>query len=250
MKVLPSGMLEISDVALSDRGEYRCKVFNSKDPKSSQTTRSASMVVNLNMGKYKSFTKNSITLNISCYLSHINVSFVYFNLIGEAKVPRAPVFVSTPRNSKAIGEGGTVTMDCAANGHPKPYVTWLKDGSTIDLNHLDSRFTRLGEGSLQIRNVHVGDEGTYQCRAENSEDSIDSAAILDVLVAPSFVRKPQNTIAYEKEDIKLECDVYSRPQATVQWYKNGDLIIESEYFQVRNQILHRKYIKCVFKILI
>ena len=36
MKVLPSGMLEISDVALSDRGEYRCKVFNSKDPQSSQ----------------------------------------------------------------------------------------------------------------------------------------------------------------------------------------------------------------------
>ena len=100
------------------------------------------------------------------------------------------------------------------------------------MNHLDSRFTRVGEGSLQIRNVHVGDEGTYQCRAENSEDSIDSAAILDVLVAPSFVRRPQNTFAYEKEDIKLECDVYSRPQATIQWYKNGDLIIESEYFQV------------------
>ena len=158
-----------------------------------------------------------------------------FIFIGEAKIPRAPTFVSAPRNTKAIGEGGTVTMDCAANGEPKPYVTWLKDGSTIDLNHLDSRFTRVGEGSLQIRNVHVGDEGTYQCRAENSEDSIDSAAILDVLVAPSFVRRPQNTFAYEKEDIKLECDVYSRPQATVQWYKNGDLIIESEYFQVMSK---------------
>ena len=51
MKVLPSGMLEISDVALSDRGEYKCRVSNSKDPKSSQISRSASLVVNLNMGK-------------------------------------------------------------------------------------------------------------------------------------------------------------------------------------------------------
>ena len=53
MKVLPSGLLEISDVALSDRGEYRCKVSNSKDPQSSQTSRSASLVVNLDMGMNK-----------------------------------------------------------------------------------------------------------------------------------------------------------------------------------------------------
>ena len=55
MKILPSGLLEISDVVLSDRGEYRCKVSNSKDPQSSQTSRSASLVVNLNMGKNCSF---------------------------------------------------------------------------------------------------------------------------------------------------------------------------------------------------
>ena len=50
MKILPSGMLEISDVALSDRGEYKCRVSNLKDPQSSQTSRSATLVVNLNMG--------------------------------------------------------------------------------------------------------------------------------------------------------------------------------------------------------
>ena len=50
MKILPSGMLEISDVALSDRGEYKCRVSNSKDSKSSQISRSASLIVNLNIG--------------------------------------------------------------------------------------------------------------------------------------------------------------------------------------------------------
>ena len=92
-------------------------------------------------------------------------------------------------------------------------------------------------GSHQIRNVHVGDEGTYQCRAENTEDSIDAAAVLDVAVAPEFVKKPENTLAFEKEDVTLECSVYGRPQVTVQWYKNGDLIVESEYFQVHTQLL-------------
>ena len=53
MKILPSGQLEISDVKLYDRGDYSCKVSNAKDPQSSQTSRSASLVVNLNMGKRK-----------------------------------------------------------------------------------------------------------------------------------------------------------------------------------------------------
>lgn len=147
-------------------------------------------------------------------------------------VPSAPVFLITPRNTKVTNEGSSVTLDCAANGVTKPVIAWLKDGATIDLNHLDSRFLKVGEGSLQIKNVKVEDEGTYQCRAENSEDSVDSAAIVEVLVAPRFLRKPQNVVSVEKSDIELECEVYSVPPATIQWYKNGDLIIESEYFQV------------------
>ena len=51
MKVLPSGQLEISGVRISDRAEYRCQVSNSKDPQSSQTSRSASLLINLDMGK-------------------------------------------------------------------------------------------------------------------------------------------------------------------------------------------------------
>lgn len=43
-----------------------------------------------------------------------------------------PVFVATPRSSVVI-EGSTVTLDCAANGNPRPWLTWLKDGITIDM---------------------------------------------------------------------------------------------------------------------
>ena len=151
-----------------------------------------------------------------------------------SSVVSPPIFLITPRNTKVTLEGSSVTLDCAANGVPKPFITWLKDGATIDLNHLDSRFLKMGEGSLQIKNVKVEDQGTYQCRAENSEDSVDSAAILEVQVGPRFLRKPQNFVSVEKGDIEFECEVYSVPPATIQWYKNGDLIIESEYFQVNN----------------
>ncbi len=52
-------------------------------------------------------------------------------------------------------------------------------------------------------------------------------------VGPRFLRMPQNVVTVEKGDVEFECEVYSVPPATIQWYKNGDLIIESEYFQVK-----------------
>lgn len=50
----------------------------------------------------------------------------------EGGRPEAPNFLATPRNTVAI-EGTRVTLECAANGHPRPDITWLKDGTTIDL---------------------------------------------------------------------------------------------------------------------
>jgi hypothetical protein len=40
---------------------------------------------------------------------------------------------------------------------------------------------------IQIKNIKVEDKGTYQCRAENSEDSADSAAIVEVQVLIEIV---------------------------------------------------------------
>lgn len=44
----------------------------------------------------------------------------------------APSFLATPRNTVAL-EGSRVTLECAANGQPRPEITWLKDGTTVDL---------------------------------------------------------------------------------------------------------------------
>ena len=106
------------------------------------------------------------------------VTFSIYSFLGMEF--SAPKFLATPRDAKALDEGSEVTLDCAANGNPMPEIMWLKDGETIDLNHLDSRFTKLGKGSLHIKEVRKQDAGTYQCRAQNSEDSIDAAAVLQV----------------------------------------------------------------------
>lgn len=79
------------------------------------------------------------------------------------------------------------------------------------------RLTRVGSGSLSIKDIRPEDGGTYQCRAENSLDSIDVASVIEVWRGPRFLEKPKNTVAVEKGDIELVCQVEAEPQATVQW---------------------------------
>jgi len=84
-----------------------------------------------------------------------------------------------------------------------------------------------------IANAEESDKGTYQCRAENREDSSDVSATLEVHVQPRVLSTPGNFYAYEKEDVELPCKIYGKPMPTIQWFKNGDMIIEGDYFQVK-----------------
>ena len=145
--------------------------------------------------------------------------------------PEPPVFLITPRGKSAL-VGDEVTLECSANGLPQPAVTWLKDGREIELELLDTSYVKTGTGSLTIRNIKLEDEGGYQCRAENTEDSLDSGLQLMVNLAPSLVATPVSQVRYEKDDVLFDCQVNGRPEPEVKWYKNGDLIIQSEYFQV------------------
>ncbi|XP_068083914.1 neogenin [Anabrus simplex] len=198
MVVLPSGSLEIDEVQMSDRGSYRCNASS--------------------LDQHRLSNRASLTVDLDEELS--------------ARIT-APKFITTPR-SAVVTEGNNVTLDCAANGFPNPWITWLKDGISIDLADLDSRFMKVGTGSLQIINVQEKDQGTYQCRADNREDSVDATATLEVQVPPRFVKQPSDRYAFEKEDLELECEIYGKPEPKVYWMKNGDLISQNEYMQVVN----------------
>lgn len=43
-----------------------------------------------------------------------------------------PSFIASPE-SQTVAEKDNITLDCAANGNPKPKITWLKDGFGIDM---------------------------------------------------------------------------------------------------------------------
>lgn len=51
------------------------------------------------------------------------------------KRPKAPEFVAKPHSTIAL-EGSVITLDCAAVGNPRPQISWLRDGTLIDVAYV------------------------------------------------------------------------------------------------------------------
>ncbi|XP_030388310.1 neogenin isoform X2 [Scaptodrosophila lebanonensis] len=197
MVVLPNGALEIDEVGPSDRGVYQCNVTSGSISRMSSKT-------NLNIKKANE---------------------------AGADNPSAPSFLVGP-SPKTVREGDTVTLDCVANGVPKPQIKWLRNGEELDLNDLDSRFSIVGTGSLQISSAEDIDSGNYQCRASNTVDSLDAQATVQVQVPPKFIQSPKDKTAHEKEELELECAIRGKPKPAIKWLKNGDVITPNDYMQL------------------
>ncbi|XP_018329042.1 neogenin isoform X2 [Agrilus planipennis] len=199
MAILPSGALEIDEVKSADQGSYRCNVSS--------------------VNTYRLSNKANLIINEDQE---------------QAASISAPSFIALPQ-SKIVKEGETVTLDCTANGNPYPTITWLKDGYTVDMANLDSRFSWVGSTtSLQIKKIEESDAGVYQCRAENREDSVDASVTLQVQVPPKFLKKPMDKVDVINKDTEFECSVYGKPEPKIEWLKNGEIIIPTEYYQIVN----------------
>lgn len=152
---------------------------------------------------------------------------------GEPQTFQQPIF-STESSSRKINEGATITLDCVANGNPKPQIKWLRNGEDIDISDLDSRYRIVGTGSLQINSINDVDTGNYQCRASNSIDSADIQISLMVQIPPKFVQKPNDRVAYEKDELEMICSIHGKPTPVVHWLKNGDIITPNDFMKIVN----------------
>lgn len=220
MTFFPSGALEIDDLMTADKGSYYCNITSGS------------------FYKYKCcceiYTNSTLTSFQFKLISRVS-SKVYLNIKsgGEPQTFQAPHFL-TETTSKTLVEGTEAILECVANGNPKPQIQWLLNGEDINTSSNDSRYRIAGTGSLQILSAVDEDTGNYQCRASNSIDSSDIQVSIQVQVPPSFVRKPADRIASEKDEIELACDARAKPTPIVQWLKNGDVITPNDYMQIVN----------------
>ena len=85
------------------------------------------------------------------------------------------------RSLLALPVGNSVKLDCSAEGHPRPIVTWYKDGARFlerkggSRLHLD-QWTLL----LNILDLVPTDTGKYTCNVSNAYGWINHTYYVDV----------------------------------------------------------------------
>ncbi|XP_055589824.1 lachesin-like [Uranotaenia lowii] len=145
--------------------------------------------------------------------------------------------------TKAEGEDAKLT--CAAEGYPRPSITWKREYSAI----LPIGGQTYSGPELVLGSLAKEDRGTYYCIADNGVGKPDTKTInLEVEFAP-VISVPRPKVAQATEyDIELECIVQAFPSPSVAWYKNGHQIHSGGSYSISQTGQPNDVTTSVFKI--
>ncbi|KAL9952195.1 hypothetical protein ACROYT_G039410 [Oculina patagonica] len=141
--------------------------------------------------------------------SYVNITvFVY------------PAFDLRPKNTTAR-VNDHLWIHCNATGNPKPKIRWSKEQKNGDKLDKD-RFIQHPNGTLQIKNVRLEDQGWYYCIAANHAEMKHSKFSLVVQTKVKLAGFHNNQInANLHKPQKIKCDFEGHEPITVTW-KKGD----------------------------
>ncbi|XP_066845059.1 netrin receptor DCC isoform X3 [Anser cygnoides] len=150
-------------------------------------------------------------------------------VLSDPDLHRQQFFLQRPSNVVAM-EGKDAVLECCVSGYPPPTFTWLRGEEVLPVR--SKKYSLLAGSNLLISNVTDDDSGTYTCVVTYKNENSSGSAELSVMVPPWFLVRPANLYAYESMDIEFECAVSGKPVPTVEWIKNGEVVIPSDYFQI------------------
>lgn len=174
---------------------------------------------------------------------------------------RRPIF-KNPFNERVVTHmGKTTVLNCSADGHPRPEITWmLPNGTRLTAeSERGSQHHLSNDGTFIIYNPGKADAGKYRCAAKNSMGYIEKIIILEVGQKPYILTRPRGIIRSVAGDpLFLHCladgtprpsifwtvpggHVLSQPQSTGRYHlmENGTLLIRDTVLHDRGNYLCR-----------
>ncbi|XP_056429916.1 contactin-1 [Hyla sarda] len=139
----------------------------------------------------------------------------------------APTFELNPMRKQVLAaKGGRVIIECKPKAAPKPRFSWSKGTELLTNN---SRVAIWDDGSLEIINITMLDEGSYTCFAENNKGKGNSTTTLSVKAATKITLAPSNADVSVGENATIQCHASHDPNLEIEfiWSLNG-FIIETD----------------------
>ncbi|XP_005155702.2 protein turtle homolog B [Danio rerio] len=187
--------LQMSGLQLEDEGWYECRILPLD-----QTTEEA--------GSSGSWTRLFVTAP---------------PVLTETSPPEVEVFV-----------GRSLTLKCAAQGNPRPTITWSKDGAPIKPQHK----VKMVNGSVSFHAVSREAAGQYQCYSSNSEGNATHVTRLKIIGPPVIIIPPSDTVLNMSQDAKLKCQAEADPpNMTYVWQRQGVDIYHIDSLKSRIKVI-------------
>ncbi|OUC40759.1 immunoglobulin domain protein [Trichinella nativa] len=203
---------------------------------------------------------------LSCLLDNALMNCRFFVIIMvslaiSAEAEGSQRFVEHPEETKVI-IGQTAVLRCRIENQ-EGLVTWAKNGFILGTARSLPDFARysmigsdeLGEYHLQIRNVTIQDDATYQCQATRlaAPTQVSLVARLAVLVPPSNA-KLENigsaiTVSEGDERIVSCISEGGKPKPSVHWFiasnRNGMDVIRTWHYSEDTVMINEQMISTV-----
>ncbi|CAF1031742.1 unnamed protein product [Rotaria sordida] len=132
-----------------------------------------------------------------------------------------------------IKVGSPIVLECKLSIPDTP-ITWKRDGQILssDLSRVDGHLH-----TLRIPSAELDHSGKYSAHYNNE---IDTSCTVSVQTEPVFARElPPEIILKVGSNLLLDVET-TRPNKTVQWYRNGKLIPKAG--DARHRFLDDKYV--------
>ncbi|XP_049273239.1 Down syndrome cell adhesion molecule [Rhipicephalus sanguineus] len=152
-----------------------------------------------------------------------------------------PTWLHMPGDRAAV-VGSSLTIDCAALGHPTPVTKWTRSQypSETVLGNKDDHITVLANGSLLITSVRSSDSGLYRCDVENGVGTLITKTINLTVSVPPLIRKLHDTIKVRLGNIvTLHCGASGEEPLQIAWVKDDKSIEKS--LKERYDVIDRSF---------
>ena len=133
----------------------------------------------------------------------------------------------------------TVTMQCTVSD-PSENVLWYKDDEIINNDGIKYRIKKTNDGTciLTINDCIAEDKGIYTCVLEEQNDRTECE--LDIKEYQyKFLQKLKSQECMLMDSIQFIC-VLNYSHGEVQWYKNGEKLVENDRIEISKENKTRK----------
>ena len=128
--------------------------------------------------------------------------------------------LTSPRQSATVVVHETIELECDVTAYPNAEIHWEHKGLPVGKTSRLRAHTDLigGHSKLRIRDVNIGDQGTWICSANNTLGTGQLNFEVNVNVPPKIIRPQHTTYSLiAGEEIEVPCIASGIPEPKMIW---------------------------------